>query len=132
MHLFTRAALGRAGLEQMTDARREQARDNLETFASQLTQAEFPALDAQDLRRITMPTLLLTGEKSPSLMRKLTDRLQERLPHASRVSIPGASHDAHVDNASAVTDAIDGFLGALETTSGRERHGLHGSAPGRS
>jgi pimeloyl-ACP methyl ester carboxylesterase len=79
-----------------------------------------------------MPTLLLTGEKSPGLMRKLTDRLQERLPHASRVSIPGASHDAHVDNASAVADAIDGFLGALETTSGRERHGLHGSAPGRS
>jgi len=110
MQIFTRAVLGRAGLEQMTDARREQARNNLETFASQLTQAEFPSLDAEDLARITIPTLLLSGEKSPSLMRELTDRLEERLPQATRVIIPGASHDAHVDNPSAVTDAIHAFL----------------------
>ena len=43
-------------------------------------------------------------------MRVLTDRLHELLPHAERVDIAAASHDAHVDNPSAVTDAAVMFL----------------------
>lgn len=110
LQLFTRAVLGPGGVAQMTEARREQARENLETFASQLTHAEFPPLDPDDVRRITVPTLLLSGQQSPLLMRLLTDRLHELLPHAERVNIPRASHDAHVDNPSAVTDAVLTFL----------------------
>lgn len=110
LRLFTRAVLGPDGVAQMTDARREQARDNLETFAAQLVQADFPALDAGDLRDIAVPTLLLSGAKSPALMRHLTERLHGFVPHARRLRIPRASHDAHVDNAPAVTDAILGFL----------------------
>jgi pimeloyl-ACP methyl ester carboxylesterase len=107
---FNRAVLGPVGVARMTEARRAQARDNLKTFAAQLTHTEFPLLDSDDVRRMTVPTLLLSGEQSPLLMRLLTDRLQELLPHAERVNIPDASHDAHVDNPSAVTDAILTFL----------------------
>lgn len=114
LELFTRAVLGPGGVARMTEARKAQAQDNLETFAAQLTHLAFPPLDVGDLRRISVPTLLLGGERSPALMRLLTDRLQELLPHAERVTIPGASHDAHVDNPSAVTDAIVTFLGRLE------------------
>jgi len=110
LQLFTRAVLGPRGVEQMTEARREQARDNLNVLASQLTRGSFPSPDPGGVRRITVPTLLLSGEQSPPIMRLLTDRLHELLPQAKRVEIPGASHDAHVDNPSAVTDAALTFL----------------------
>lgn len=110
LQLFIGAVLGQFGVARMTAARRQQARDNLETFAAQLTHTKFSLLDQDDLRRVTVPTLLLSGEQSPPLMRLLTDRLQEFLPHAERVNIPDASHDAHIDNPSAVTSAILTFL----------------------
>ncbi len=110
LRIFTRAVLGRRGVEQMTEARLEQAHDNLETFASQLTRGSFPSTNAADIRLIVSPTLLLTGAQSPSIMGLLTDRVHDFLPRAERVEIPAASHDAHLDNPSAVTDAILAFL----------------------
>ncbi|MEW6271175.1 MAG: alpha/beta hydrolase [Thermodesulfobacteriota bacterium] len=110
LECFARAVLGPVGVARMTEARRQQARDNLATFAVQLTRMKFPLLDPDGVRRVTVPTLLLSGEQSPPLMRLLTDRLQELLPHAERVDLPDACHDAHVDNPFAVTDAILSFL----------------------
>jgi pimeloyl-ACP methyl ester carboxylesterase len=107
---FTRAVLGPGGIERMPEARQQQARDNLDVFASQLMGGGFPPLDRDDVRRISVPTLLLTGELSPALMRLFTDRLHELLPNAERIEIPGASHDAHVDNPDAVTQAALTFL----------------------
>lgn len=110
LRLFTRAVLGARGVEQMTEARKAQARDNLNVFASQLTRGNFPSVGPDDVRRIAVPTLLLSGKQSPAIMRLLTDRLHDLLPHAERVDIPAASHDAHVDNPSAVTGAALSFL----------------------
>jgi pimeloyl-ACP methyl ester carboxylesterase len=110
LQIFTRAVLGRRGVEQMTEARIEQAHDNLQTFAGQLTRGSFPSTNAADIRLIAAPTLLLTGAQSPSMMGLLTDRVYDSLPQAERVEIPAASHDAQVDNPSAVTDAILAFL----------------------
>ena len=110
LQIFIRAVLGRRGVEQMTDARREQAHENLETFASQLTRGTFPSTNHADVRSISAPTLLLTGAQSPPMMGLLTDRVHDFLPRAERVEIPAASHDAHVDNPSAVTAAILTFL----------------------
>ena len=94
----------------MTEARREQARDNLESFAAELTRGTFPTLDPEAVRKIKVPTLLVCGDQSPPIMRLMTDRLYELVPHAKRVEIPNASHDAHVDNPAAVTDAAVKFL----------------------
>jgi pimeloyl-ACP methyl ester carboxylesterase len=110
LQLFMGAVLGPYGADRMTPARRTQARDNLETFAAQLVHTDFALLDQEELRHVTVPTLLLSGEQSPPLMRLLVDRLHELLPCAERVDIPDASHDAHVDNPDAVTSAILTFL----------------------
>jgi pimeloyl-ACP methyl ester carboxylesterase len=110
LQIFTRAVLGQRGVERMTEARRAQAYDNLEAFAAQLTRGTFPPANPVDLRRIAVPTLLLTGAESPSMMHLLTDRVHDLLPRTERVEIPGASHDAHVDNPSAVTHAVQTFL----------------------
>jgi pimeloyl-ACP methyl ester carboxylesterase len=110
LQLFTRAVLGPRGVDRMTETRRAQAHDNLDIFASQLTRGTFPSIDPDDVRRITVPMLLLSGEQSPPIMRVLTDRLHDLLPKANRIEIPRASHDAQVDNPSAVTDAALTFL----------------------
>jgi pimeloyl-ACP methyl ester carboxylesterase len=112
LRTFMHAVLGPFGVARMTEARRQQARDNLETFAAQLTRTKFPRLDPDDLRRTRVPTLLLGGARSPKLMRLVVDRLRDLLPHAERVDVPDASHDAHVDAPGAVTEAIRTFLAA--------------------
>lgn len=58
-----------------------------------------------------MPVLLLTGELSPGVLLRLTDRLEELLPRTERIEIAGASYAMHEEKASAVNEAIVAFLG---------------------
>ncbi len=58
-----------------------------------------------------MPVLLVTGERSPAFLLRITDRLEELLPIVERVEIPEASHLMQVENAAAFNEAIIGFLG---------------------
>jgi pimeloyl-ACP methyl ester carboxylesterase len=106
--LFGLLALGPYGVERLTEARQAQWNDNV--FKEQFTNSDSPPLNPDHVRQITIPTLLLSGKQSPLILRLLTDRLHEHMPRADRVDIPDASHDMHVDNPSAVTDAVLAFL----------------------
>jgi pimeloyl-ACP methyl ester carboxylesterase len=77
---------------------------------AQLLGAGFAPLRAEAVRGVHAPTLLMAGERSPAVLLRLTDRLQELLPNAERVEIAGASHAMQEKNAGAVNDAILGFL----------------------
>ncbi len=68
------------------------------------------------VRGIRAPVLLVTGELSPPMAFRLTDRLEELLPFVERVEIPEASHLMHEENAPAVNEAILGFLGRHRPT----------------
>jgi pimeloyl-ACP methyl ester carboxylesterase len=59
---------------------------------------------------VAAPTLLLAGERSPGVLRRLSDRLQELLPNVERTEIAAASHRMHKENPAAVNDAISAFL----------------------
>jgi pimeloyl-ACP methyl ester carboxylesterase len=65
-----------------------------------------------DRLQVKTPTLLITGEKSPALLRRLTDRLQELVPNAQRVNIAGASHLMHYEKPSPVNAAVLDFIAA--------------------
>ena len=65
------------------------------------------------MRGVASPTLLVNGERSPRLFHRFTDRLEELLPRAERVEIPGASHIMHEDNTTAYASAVLSFLGTL-------------------
>ena len=69
-------------------------------------------LEAKDVASIDAQTLLLTGEKSPILFHRLTDRLEELIPNSKRIDIPNASHIMHEDNAAAYNQAVLSFLRA--------------------
>jgi pimeloyl-ACP methyl ester carboxylesterase len=112
MLIFVRGVLGDKHFEQLGEARRAQARENVSTMrAFALGSSGFPPLDDDDVRGISVPVLLLTGDDSPRLAHLMTDRLEELLSNVERGGIPDASHDMHLDNPSAASEAILQFLG---------------------
>jgi pimeloyl-ACP methyl ester carboxylesterase len=112
LRIFARGVLGKEPFERVPNARVEQMRDNLNTLrADMLRPLEQPPLGDDDVRGIRAPALLVTGELSPPVVVPLADRLEELLPTVERVEIPAASHLMHEENASAVNEAILGFLG---------------------
>ena len=61
--------------------------------AHTLSSVPFPALDPADVRRLTLPVLMLSGERTLPLHRIVDARLESLLPNVTRVVVPGATHD---------------------------------------
>lgn len=73
--------------------------------------AGFPPLGESEVQSIKTPTLLVTGERSPPLLRRVvTDKLEALLPNVERVEVPGASHIMHEQNSAAYNEAVLNFL----------------------
>lgn len=117
MHRFASGVLGKEAYEHVPAERKQQMRENLRALRAQLLGAGFPALADDDVRGVQAPTLLMTGERSPAALRRLTDRLHELLPDSQRVEIAAASHRMHEENPATVNEAILGFL--AESTADR-------------
>ena len=110
LETFAHGVLGKDAYERLPDERRQQARENLNTLRAQLLGAGFPPLSEDDVRGVRVPTLLMTGDRSPALLLRLTERLEELLPNAERIEIVDASHAMQEEQPTAVNAAILGFL----------------------
>jgi pimeloyl-ACP methyl ester carboxylesterase len=105
---FGPATLGREAFEGLSDERLQQARDNL--IAMELLGSGFAPIEADDVRSVRTPSLLLSGTRSPGLFRRLCDRLEGLLPDVERVTLAGASHIGHEDAPEAWDTAVLSFL----------------------
>ena len=105
------AILGREAFDALPPTRLEQVRDNY-IEAELLSDGFMMELDVKDVGKLRAPTLLVTGENSPVLWHRLTDRLEELIPDARRVDIPNSSHIMHEDNPTAYNQAVLSFLQA--------------------
>jgi pimeloyl-ACP methyl ester carboxylesterase len=110
MQAYAHGLLGQDTWERLPRERKHQARENLNALRAQVLGAGFPPLSDDDVRSVAAPTLLMTGERSPAYLPRLTDRLQQLLPNAERVEIAAASHLMSEENPGAVNEAILGFL----------------------
>ncbi len=108
LRLSGTAILGRGAYAGLSEDRKEQALIN--TIPAELTGSGFPPLEADQLRGVTIPTLLLTAQSSPSVFHRLADRLEELLPRTERAEISEASHIMHEDNAAAYNAAVLAFI----------------------
>jgi non-heme chloroperoxidase len=108
MRHFGIAVLGRDVYCRLDASRLEQTRANL--IRAELLGSGFAPLSSDQVRSVEAPTLLVTGQRSPGLFHRLTDRLEELLPHAERIEVPAASHLMHEENASAYNTAVQSFL----------------------
>ena len=64
------------------------------------------------LPRITAPTLVVRGERSPILPREMAEQMAAALPKATLAEIPGAYHHLVLDAPVAFARALDAFLAA--------------------
>ncbi len=110
MQAYALGLLGQDTWERLPRERKHQARENLNALRAQVLGAGFPPLRDDDVRGVAAPTLLMTGERSPAYLPRLTDRLQQLLPNAERAEIAAASHLMSEENPGAVNEAILGFL----------------------
>lgn len=117
--IFGKATLGNGAFDRLSAARRQQARANL--IKAELLGSGFPPLDPAKIRRIEVPTLLVSGENSVPLWHHLLDRLYELLPQVERIEIPGASHIMHEDNGPAYNQALAAFLAQEAAPAGSDR-----------
>lgn len=110
MQAFGCGVLGKSSYERLSEARKQQVRDNLGADRAQLLGAGFPPLSDDEVSGMQAPTLLLVGQHSPAFMRRLSDRLRELLPNSECIEIANASHLMHEDNARMVNETILDFL----------------------
>lgn len=108
---FVQGVLGVDSYNALPEARKEQMRENQSADIAQMLGAGFPPLTEADVRRVTAPTLLVTGERSPALLRlHLTRRLVDLLPNVRHVQIQEASHVMHEQNPAAFNKEVLSFL----------------------
>ncbi len=88
---FVTAVLGRETIATWTDAQHQRALDNVGAFKAVLRAGQ-PKFSQHDARRIQVPALLVTGERSAGVLHRITDRLERSLPQVERVDIERASH----------------------------------------
>lgn len=77
------------------------------------------AMEFEDLRGLSPPTLLLQGGHTTPLSRRICTRLQDALPAASVHTIPGAGHMAPITHCDEVSRLIADHIGAHSAHSRR-------------
>ncbi|HEX2075610.1 MAG TPA: alpha/beta hydrolase [Geodermatophilus sp.] len=107
--IFARGVLGADTFAGLPAQRRQQMRENASVLRAEL-RAGFPPLPEPAVRTVQAPALLLTGKRSPAVVRLLSGRLAELLPGVEQVQVPEASHLMHEDNAPFVNGAILRFV----------------------
>jgi len=106
--LLGKTILGKQFYHQLSERRLEQVDGN--AFKAEFLGSGFAPLDAEQVRDVRIPTLLITAQHSHSLFHRLADRLEELLPNVERVEIDNASHIMHEDYALAYNQAVEIFL----------------------
>jgi len=108
LRLLGTAILGRDRFVRLDRERLEQARANL--VDAELLGTPFAPLDADQVRSVRCPVLLVGGDRSPAVFHHLLGSLHRLLPRAERVRIAGASHLVHEDQPAAYASAVLSFL----------------------
>jgi non-heme chloroperoxidase len=74
------------------------------------TASAMPPLDCGDLGKLKLPTLLVTGERSPAMFLLITAELEGCLEGESQVMVPDAGHVMHNANPTFYNQAVMAFL----------------------
>ncbi len=75
-----------------------------------LSSDPFPNLSKDSLMRLSIPTLIITGESTTGVHKLVTQELAHLIPNAESVIIPKAGHATNRDNPVAFNEAVARFL----------------------
>jgi pimeloyl-ACP methyl ester carboxylesterase len=112
------SAGGAGAWDNVPEERRALRRANAWTLVGQARERR-PRLSSTDLKPLQMPIMLCAGERGMARYKEILDAIQACLPHAERVTIPGAGHVMNATHPDAFNAVLRSFLKR------REGRGLH-------
>lgn len=111
VRLFINGVSGEGYYESLSPKARKSLMDNApELKLEALSDGIFPELKCEDLKKISIPVLLLQGENSPEMFHLITNRLNNCIPNSRLEIIPNASHGMHIQNPDYYNNAVLNFL----------------------
>jgi len=108
LDIFGKATLGAKAFMNLSRSSLDQARTNL--IKAELLGSGFLPLDKARIRKIKLPTLLVSGQESPKIWRDLLLVLKKLIPDSELRIIPKASPIMHEDNVSKYNETVLSFL----------------------
>jgi len=80
--------------EQLPEQDKQYLMDNAKSLEGELESAQPSSFSVEDVKKITIPTLLVKGELSPKSFLRIADILSENMPNnTEQIVIPNVSHD---------------------------------------
>lgn len=114
VRLFIKGAVGPAEWEKLTPRVRAAMLKDAPEMAVATASANYdirmPDITCEELANISVPTLLLYGERSPRMYRLINNELARCLPYAEQATIPDAAHVLHNHNPQAHDRVVLDFL----------------------
>jgi pimeloyl-ACP methyl ester carboxylesterase len=109
--LFVDGVGGPGAYERCSEPDKRMNLDKVASYrADAITTRPRPIFTCEMARRITAPTLLTNGERSPRLFHRVLDELEKCLPNRERVEIAASSHTVPSENPSAYDRAVLAFI----------------------
>ena len=108
---FADAVGGPGTYDRRSDGDRKMMSDNAASaIADAITSRPRPVFTCEMAKRISAPTLVMNGERSPEFFHRIVDQLEKCLPERMRVKIPDSSHTVPGENPPAFDDAVTAFI----------------------
>jgi len=70
----------------------------------------YPDISRHDLLSLRIPVLVITGEKTVEIHRRIDEELSKTIPRARSASIPNAGHGSPRENPGTFTEVVENFL----------------------
>ena len=71
----------------------------------------YPEIDRRAVTpSLRMPVLVITGEKTIEIHRRINEELTKAIPRARSATIPAAGHGSPRENPQAFTEVVENFL----------------------
>ena len=70
----------------------------------------YPEIDRRALWSLRMPVLVITGERTIEIHRRIDEELTKMIPRARSATIPAAGHGSPRENPGAFTEVVENFL----------------------
>jgi len=99
---------GSGAWKRRTEEARQLSRDNAWTALPMANDSDIVVCD--DLRKMTMPVLLIESEKGPEWLKTILNEAAKCLPSVTRAAISNAAHQMNLDNSVAFDRALVEFL----------------------
>ena len=107
---FIDFVMGAGAFDRLPAGTREMMLQNSKTLAAELPTPERDHFTTEDARRISAPTLLLRGQRSPPMFQTVTSILAKSMPNATVSTIRGSSHAPYSTHPAVYNKAVLRFL----------------------